>query len=95
VLLDVHEHTSLAGYFIIATVDNPRQAKAIEDDLREKLRIEQKIRPLSMEGVDGTGRGWTVLDYGDVIVHLFASEMRRYYKLEELWRHANVVVKVL
>lgn len=95
VLLDVHEQTSLAHYFIIATVDNERQAKAIEDDLLEKLRLQQNLRPLTVDGVDGQGGGWSVLDYGDVIVHLFTEEMRRYYRLEELWSKAHVVVKML
>jgi ribosome-associated protein len=95
VLLDVHEQTSIADYFIIATIDNERQGKAIQDDLQEKLHIEQNIRPLNMNGLDVTSGGWVLLDYGDVIVHLFSEEMRHYYRLEELWSKANVVLKVL
>ncbi|MBW7881039.1 MAG: ribosome silencing factor [Caldilineaceae bacterium] len=95
VLLDVHELTTLANYFIVATVDNERQARAIEDDLIEKLKLQQDLRPLSTDGLDGHGGGWSVLDYGDVIVHLFTEDMRRYYKLEELWNKAQVVVKML
>lgn len=95
VLLDVHEQTSLAAYFILATVDNERQAKAIEDDLLEKLKLQQNLRPLSVDGLDGHGGGWSILDYGDVIVHLLTEEMRRYYRLEELWNKAHVVVKML
>jgi ribosome-associated protein len=95
VLLDVHEQTSLATYFIIATVDNERQAKAIEDDLLQKLKLQQNLRPLSVDGLDGRGGGWSVLDYGDVIVHLLTEEMRRHYRLEELWNKAHIVVKML
>lgn len=95
VLLDVHEQTTLAEYFLIATVDNLRQTKAIEDDMLEKLRIQQNIRPLTLEGVDAGGGGWAVLDYGDVIVHLFTEEMRDFYKLEQLWNKANIVAKVI
>jgi ribosome-associated protein len=94
-LLDIHEQTSIADYFIIATIDNERQAKAIQDDLQEKLHLQQNIRPLSNSGLDGNSGGWVLLDYGDVIVHLFTEEMRHYYKLEELWSKANVVLKVL
>ncbi|MFN3980305.1 MAG: ribosome silencing factor [Caldilinea sp.] len=94
VLLDVHEQTSLANYFILATVDNERQAKAIEDDLLEKLKLQQNLRPLSVDGLDGQGGGWSILDYGDVIVHLLTEEMRRYYRLEELWSKAHVVAKM-
>ena len=94
-LLDVHELTSIAAYFIIATIDNERQAKAIEDMLLEKLKIQQDIRPLHAEGLGGQGGGWSVLDYGDVIVHLFTAEMRKYYKLEEVWNKAQVLVRML
>jgi ribosome-associated protein len=95
VLLDVHEMTSLAKYFLIATVDTLRQAKAIEDDLLEKLRLQQNLRPLTLDGVETGGGGWAVLDYGDVIVHLFTEEMRDHYQLEQLWTKANVVLKVI
>jgi len=95
VLLDVHELTTLADYFLLATVDTLRQAKAIEDELLEKLKLEQNIRPLNMEGVDTGGGGWAVLDYGDVIVHLFTEEMREHYQLESLWSKANIVAKVI
>ena len=104
VLLDIREQTSIADYFVIATVDNERQAQqrghglgvqAIEDELLVNLRIEQNIRPLGIEGVENRGGGWALLDYGDVIVHLFTEEARDHYKLEELWSKANVVVKVL
>jgi ribosome-associated protein len=95
VLLDVHEQTTLADYFVIATVDNLRQAKAIEDDLLVKLKLEQNIRPLTLDGVDASGGGWAVLDYGDVIVHLFTEEMRDFYQLESLWNKATVVAKVI
>lgn len=94
VLLDIHEQTSIADYFIIATVDNERQAQAIENEVLEKLKLEQNIRPLGIEGIENRS-GWTLLDYGDVIVHLFTEETRNYYDLEELWSKANVVIKVM
>ena len=93
--MDVHELTNIATYFIVATVDNIRQAKAIEDSVLEKLKLQQNIRPLSVDGLDGQGGGWSILDYGDVIIHLFTEEMRSFYKLEELWSRAQVVVKML
>jgi ribosome-associated protein len=95
VLLDVGDHTSIASYFVIATIDNERQAKAIEDEVLQQLRMEQNLRPLGMEGVEANSGGWVLLDYGDVIVHLFTDEKRDYYRLEELWNKANVVLKVL
>ena len=94
VLLDVREQTSISDYFVIATVDTDRQARAIEDDLLRSLRLEQNIRPLDIEGADSSGSGWVLLDYGDVIVHLLTEETRQLYNLEELWNKATVVVKV-
>lgn len=94
VLLDVREQTSIADYFVVATVDTDRQARAVEDEMRQSLRVEQNIRPLHIEGADKSGSGWILLDYGDVIVHLLTEEMRQTYKLEELWDKATVVVKV-
>ena len=81
VLLDVSEQTSLANYFIVATVDNERQADAIESDLLQRLKLEQNVRPLNIEGIDKQGGGWAILDYGDVIAHLFTEEMREFYDL--------------
>ena len=75
-------------------MDSERQARAIESELLESLRLQQNIRPLSIEGVEGSGSGWVLLDYGDVIVHLLTDETRRRYNLEELWDKATVVVKV-
>lgn len=94
-LLDIGEQTSIADFFIIATVNNERQARAIEDDLMQKLRIEQNIRPLNMEGISGQSAGWALLDYGDVIIHLFTEEARARFDLEGLWSKATVILKML
>ncbi len=94
-LLDVSEQTSLANYFVIATVDNERQGNAIRDDLHEKLHIQERVRPLNHEGMQESGGGWVLLDYGDVILHLFTEESRNFYKLDELWNKGNVVMKIL
>lgn len=94
VLLDIREQSSVSDYFVIATVHNERQARAIEEELLLKLRLEQSVRPLNIEGVDAGGSGWVLLDYGDVVIHLFTEEMRSFYSLEDLWSKANVVVKV-
>ena len=95
VLLDIRELTAIADYFVIGTVSSERQAAAIEDEVLAKLKLEQNIRPLAIEGKAGSAGGWLLLDYADVIVHLFEEEARDYYKLEELWGEAKVVVKVM
>jgi ribosome-associated protein len=93
-LLNVSEQTTIATYFVIATVDNERQANAIRDELWETLQVQEKIRPLnSGESTERTG-GWILLDYGDVILHLFTEEARSYYNLEDLWQEASVIVRM-
>jgi ribosome-associated protein len=94
-LLNVSEQTTIATYFVIATVDNERQATAIRNELWEQLQVQEKIRPLNSGNPSSSAGGWILLDYGDVILHLFTEEARAYYNLEELWHQANVVMRML
>ena len=88
VWLDVSEVTDLADHFLIATVTNPRQASAIVDECEK----ERKRRNMPCIGIEGeSGSSWIVLDYGDLIVHLFMPEQRTYYGLEHLWADARKV----
>jgi ribosome-associated protein len=91
VLLDVRDVASFADYFIIATATNPRHMRALVGTLQRELRGDN-IRATHQEGVEEGG--WILLDYGDVIVHLFSAEMRSLYSLEELWNAAREVVRM-
>ena len=62
---------------------NPRQTKAIVDEVRERLKADHELRPRSVEG-DRQG-DWILADYLDVVLHVFTPETRKYYGLEELW----------
>ena len=88
VRLDVSKVTDLADEFLIATVTNPRQASAIVEDC-EKERKRRKLPCIGIEGASGSS--WIILDYGDLIVHLFMPEQRAYYGLEHLWADAQKV----
>ncbi len=92
-LLDIRDISILADYFVIGSTTSDRQAKAILDDVREKVKQETDARLLHVEGEPGTG--WVLMDYGDAVVHLFSKEMRRYYDLEGLWQEGRVVVRML
>lgn len=92
-LLDIRDISILADHFVIASTTSDRQAKAIVDDVREKVKQDTDARLLHIEGEPGTG--WVLMDYGDVVVHLFSDEMRKYYDLEGLWREGRVVVRML
>ena len=91
-MLDLREITPLADYFVVCTADSERQAKALQEILREELKNEHKTRALSTEGEPASG--WTPLDYNSVVVHIFSRQARAYYRLEELWKAAPVVLKI-
>ncbi len=88
-LLDIREITTIADYFVICSGNNARQIQAIADAITDALR-EQKVRLLNREGVAETG--WLLLDFGDVIVHIFSPKEREYYHIERLWNEAKTVV---
>lgn len=91
-MLRTAELTTVADYFIICTGRTDRQVQALSGAILDELR-QQRIRPLGIEGLDA-GR-WVLLDYGSVIVHVFAPEERDYYGLERLWSKAAPVVRVV
>ncbi len=89
-IVDVRERTVLCDYFVIASGRNTTQVRALCDNLEEKLSKEG-LEPRHSEGVR-EGR-WGVLDYGDVIVHIFNDESRLFYHLERLWDEGNNVIR--
>ena len=91
VLLDVSELTSMADYFVICSGGSERQLGAIADGITEKLRSDG-VRPIGREG--GSNSHWTLLDFGAVIVHIFAVPEREYYQIERYWSKAKTVVRV-
>jgi len=86
VRLDVRGVTDLADEFLIATVANSRQAAAIVESC-EKARKARKHARIGLDAQPSSG--WVVLDYGDLVVHLFLPEHRAYYGLEHLWCDAK------
>ena len=92
ILLDIRQVSLLADYFVICSGDSERQVRAIVDEVLEKVKKETGIVPLSVEG--GASSGWVLVDYGSVIVHVFAPSLREYYSLEKLWSEATMVVRM-
>jgi ribosome-associated protein len=90
VLLDVREICSFADYFVICAGDSQRQLRTIYEEIETTLKREG-VRPHHHEGIPGSG--WLLLDYGDVIVHIFGAEERDYYRLDELWQDARPVLR--
>jgi ribosome-associated protein len=91
VLLDVREVTLLADYFIICSGTSERQIRALSNDVSRQLKSEVG-RPLSVEGE--AGGGWVLIDYGEVIIHVFAPQTRKLYDLEGFWQEAKTVVRI-
>lgn len=85
VVVDVAELTSIADYLVICTGRSDRQVQGIAQAIQDAL-AEVGARPISVEGMR---RGqWVLLDFGDVIVHVFYEPVREFYDLERLWEHA-------
>jgi ribosome-associated protein len=92
VLLDLRKVSLLADYFVVCSGTSERQINAILEDIVDRVRDTAHRRPLRREGAASSG--WVLLDYGDVVVHIFAPAEREYYRLEELWSDATPVVRV-
>jgi ribosome-associated protein len=90
-VIDIHGLSSIADVFVICSGENERQLRAIVRALTEDL-AKQKHRPLRIEGDPASG--WILLDYGDVIVHVFDAELRTFYDLEERWAEAPVLLSI-
>lgn len=86
VLLDVSEILTICDVFVVASAPNTRLVAAAADEVEQRLFVEHGIKPAAVEGLDA--RRWVLLDYGDVIVHLFLDEEREYYRLERLYSDA-------
>lgn len=86
-VLEIGRISSIADYLVLASGRSDKQTQAIADSVRQGLKKFGKA--LDIEGVK-EGK-WIVIDYGDVIVHVFQEDMRRYYNLDELWSAAQSI----
>ena len=91
VVLDIHELSPFADYFVITAGANERQLRAINRAVAERM-AEAGIRPQRTEGAASSG--WIVLDYGDVLVHIFSDDLRDFYRLEDLWVEAPTLLAI-
>lgn len=91
-LLDIRARSVFADYFVICTAGSERQTAAILKDLSEKVHEEFDRKALRAEGTSDSG--WVLLDYGDVIVHIFSPTQRSFYNLEQLWSAGTPIVRL-
>src|SRR5919106_1784559 len=90
-VLDIHALSSVADCFVICSGENERQLRAIQRDVVEQLD-EHGVHPRRIEGTPPSG--WILVDYGDVVVHIFDEDQRAFYRLEQLWSGANVLLSM-
>jgi len=91
VLIELGEKIDIADYFVIANGTSDRMIDALANYVTEGIREEYKIHGM-IQGV--TGGGWMLIDYGDVIVHIFSPDRRSYYSIEELYKESKVLLRV-
>ncbi|PKO47836.1 MAG: ribosome silencing factor [Betaproteobacteria bacterium HGW-Betaproteobacteria-22] len=85
-VMDVRKLTSMTNYMIVASANSSRQAKAVADNVREKL----KEKGFSIRGTEGEKEGeWVLVDLDDIVVHIMVPATRAYYNLEQLWGEAE------
>jgi len=87
-VLDLSGLTVIADYFVICSRESTTQVKAVAEFIEQEF-AQKRIRPLGVEGAAHSH--WILLDYGDVIIHVFEKETRAYYNLEKLWMDAKAV----
>ena len=93
ILLDLRPDTILADFFIICTGNSDRQIRALVDYVRQACKEQANKLPFNVEGTPESG--WMLMDYSNVVVHIFSAEQRDYYDLEGLWsKSAHVLVSI-
>jgi len=88
-LLDVRELSSLTDYLLLVSGRSDRQVQAIAENIRTEFKSQHDILPLAIEGMN-QGR-WVLIDYGEIMVHVFQQPVREFYDLEGLWSEAPEV----
>ncbi|WXR61942.1 ribosome silencing factor [Peptostreptococcaceae bacterium AGR-M142] len=88
-VLEIGKVSSLTGYFLIASASSKRQLNALTDNIEDNIKEEFDLEPHGKEGRDESG--WYVLDYGDLMVHIFSKEQRIHYNLENIWKDAPTI----
>lgn len=89
ILLDIRGHAIFADYFVICSGTSSRMLNGLLDAVNESIHSQTKLKPR----IEGSPMdGWILADFGDVILHLFSPERRKYYQLENLWSQGKILV---
>lgn len=88
-VIDVSEVMPIVGLFVVTSAGNPRLVRTIAGEVEDRIRLDHRRSPVRTEGISESQ--WILLDYGDVVVHIFAEETRRFYEIERLYRDRPVI----
>ena len=88
-IIDVAEVMPIVGLFVVTSAGNPRLVRTIAGEVEDRIRLDHRRSPVRTEGISESQ--WILLDYGDVVVHIFAEETRRFYEIERLYRDRPLV----
>ena len=91
IVIDIHEHSSIADVFVICSGENERQLRAIYRAIIDEMG-KANHAPIRTEG--DTTSGWMLIDFGDVVVHVFDEDLRSFYDLEGRWENAPVLLSI-
>jgi len=91
VLFDITTLTTIADFFVVMSVDNTRQLDSLQKEISDNLKT---LGVTSRKREGALDSGWILIDCGDVIIHLFGTIERQYYKLDEAWSQAPVLIKI-
>ncbi len=90
--MDIRDQATFANYFLLGNGENERQLNALAEDIALKAKSQAETAALGIEGA--ASAGWVLIDFGDLVVHLFSPEKRDYYRLEDIWDQAHVVLRM-
>jgi ribosome-associated protein len=91
-LLDIRKLSPLVDYFVVCSGTSERQIKAIVDGIIEHTLKQHTLRPRRIEGAAESG--WVLIDFIDIVVHIFSNSQRKYYRLEDVWKEAPIVLRM-
>lgn len=91
-LLDIMGLSSFTDYFVLSTGASQRTLDALAEEVAKRMKDRHGLNARSVEG--DSASGWVLIDYGDVILHLFSPKTRAYYRLEDLWGDGQVVLHI-
>jgi ribosome-associated protein len=91
-VIDIHELSPIADFFVVCSGENERQLRAINRAIDDELG---KVGKQAKRTEGDATSGWILMDYSDVVVHIFDSDLRAFYRLEELWADAPVLLSIM